>query len=246
MRRGQEAARALALELGLVEDADPAGGARLVLCARLRGAPEPIGEVRRYVGPGPVVEVLSVRLAVAALGLEVERLLAFAAADLPLPHLSLSLTRSQPPGTPGLRTVIVDLIPRVDLAVNLGHAEAVFRPLADARAQALVAEGARELAPGPLRAAIGSPWAALLQLEGGDEGPIDGLVDAYVEHWRGLVRGGLGAPALAVLHAPAAAERDRRLRAALADRRVEPLIGEVERLCDRPQAAALAALIAGS
>ncbi|MCA9617471.1 MAG: hypothetical protein KC731_00525 [Myxococcales bacterium] len=140
MRRGQEAARALALELGLVEDADPAGGARLVLCARLRGAPEPIGEVRRYVGPGPVVEVLSVRLAVAALGLEVERLLAFAAADLPLPHLSLSLTRSQPPGTPGLRTVIVDLIPRVDLAVNLGHAEAVFRPLADARAQALVAE----------------------------------------------------------------------------------------------------------
>lgn len=238
-------AAALAGRLGLRERCGDDGGAYLRLTSSVRGEPTTIGGLRRFVddrGEGGGVELLALRLALPLLGLEAERLYAFAPAASARPHLLLSATLSGVPGSPGIATVIADLAPRVELAVNPSYVEAVYAPLEPALAElerrAADDEGLALVELPRRRRASASPFAVAARLVG--DLAIERCVAPVVERWCALAE-----LRLADLHRPAPTERERRLRAALVEPRGDPLWAEVARLCEPAQAAAVTRVIVG-
>ncbi len=239
----------LAERLGLAEDLANDGSARLVLRSRLRGEPEAIGSLRRFIDRRSAVgvELLWLRVAVPMLGLDVERVFAWSPATSTIPHLVLGRATTGALGMPGLSTFTADLLPRVDLAVNAAYAKALYGPLeGEIAAYEHVLENpvtAVEVAPRLRR--IASPWALRSTSAGDGTGGAGGLIEVYVRRFVELCAVGRAALEVAGLHAPAPQVRDRRLRAGLSDPQSEPLWSEIDRLCGGPTASALAAWVRG-
>ncbi|MEZ4382959.1 MAG: hypothetical protein R3A79_16655 [Nannocystaceae bacterium] len=220
--------------------------AGVALTSRGRGAPAPIGGLRRFVGgdAGGAVELLALRLELPALGLYAERLYAFAPPASARPHLTLGLTRSGAPGSPGIAALVADLAPRVDLAVNPAYVAQVYAPLERALAELEATRAGDEalalIAPRRGQAAA-SPFALAARIvdgAGAGQGPVAACVEPFVDRWCALAEA-----RFVDLFAPAPAQRERRLRAALVEPRADPLFAELPRLCE--EAEAVVAAVAG-
>ena len=110
-----------------------------------------------------------------------------------MPHLAIEWTGS------GVDTddrvgVLVDLLPRIDLAVNLDYVDEVYGPLTDTFDEARRIDGAEISSVSPRRAIAMSPWRLSVSVPVDQVVALAPLVDRYVTRWLDVNSGGVGSP----------------------------------------------------
>ncbi|MEZ4382651.1 MAG: hypothetical protein R3A79_15040 [Nannocystaceae bacterium] len=192
-------------------------------------------------GGGPLDRLVVVEADAPGIGLEFAMVAAFAPSTGALPHLLVEVVAS-----PGGLTLFVDLCQRVDVGGELGWIDAAWTPLTAAHVAAFEAEGVAPAALNHRLRALLGPWTIAARCdEAALRGALGRSVDAYVEHWLGLVERGLPAAITADLDPAALAARDRRYRAALFSADVDPIWRRLEGLFGAEGAGALQSRLRG-
>ncbi|MFF2555295.1 hypothetical protein ACFVUS_30120 [Nocardia sp. NPDC058058] len=148
-------------------------------------SPEPVGRLRVLRG-GPIDKVVTVDLVVSQLGLDSHMIFAFTESDSAVPHFTLDAVHGGE-----YFAMHLDLIPRVDLAVNLEYLDEVFAPLSPLLDQAWELEGISQAAIGPRQRAMMSPWMVVCRASEDAFRALDGTVERYLDHWLSLVHKGV-------------------------------------------------------
>lgn len=91
-------------------------------------------------------------------------------------------------------TVLVDLLPRIDLAVNLGYVDEVYGPLTSTFSEARGIDGVHIVSLPPRRAIAMSPWRLSLSVPRDRIEELAPLIERYVGHWIDVNSGGVGSP----------------------------------------------------
>ena len=212
---------------GLAEVAGESGGPWLPLVCQAPMYEGSVGQVRVYRG-GPLFQVVTSDIVVPPIQLDSHMMFAFTPSDSAVPHFTLDSVRAG-----DHHAFHLDLIPRLDLGAHLAYMDACFTPLTQTfeRGQAMPGLSPAQLSP--RQYAIMSPWMLAKRATAEAFAAIDELVDAYLEHWLGLVAEGVPAAALEGADAAALIERDRRNKAIIFNREVDkvwdqitPLVGE--------------------
>ena len=211
---------------GLAQEAGENGGPWLPLNCQAPMYEGSVGQVRLYRG-GPLFQVVTSDIVVPPIQLDSHMMFAFTPSDSAVPHFTLDSVRAG-----DHHAFHLDLIPRLDLGAYLAYMDACFTPLTPTfeRGQAMPDLTPAQLSP--RQYAIMSPWMLAKRATAEAFAAIDELVDAYLEHWLGLVAGGVPAAALEGANAAALIERDRRNKAIIFNREVDkvwdqitPLVG---------------------
>ncbi|MFD3780597.1 hypothetical protein, partial [Streptomyces sp. NPDC058612] len=165
-----------------------------------------------------------ISLVVPAFGLDSHMVFAFGAPDAPLPHFTLDSVQAG-----GGYAFHLDLVPRVDLAVNPAYADGVYAPLTGSFARASEIPGLAPAAISPRQRSLMSPWMLVHRADEAALGAITPVAEHYLEHWLALTR---SFPADAAREAEEgdAPARDRKLREALFSREIDPVWSQVDRL----------------
>ena len=212
---------------GLAEVTGESGGPWLPLVCQAPMYEGSVGQVRLYRG-GPLFQVVTSDIVVPPIQLDSHMMFAFTPSDSAVPHFTLDSVRAG-----DHHAFHLDLIPRLDLGAHLAYMDACFTPLTPTfeRGQAMPGLSPAQLSP--RQYAIMSPWMLAKRATEEAFAAIDELVDAYLEHWLGLVAEGVPATALEGTDAAALIERDRRNKAIIFNREVDkvwdqitPLVGE--------------------
>ena len=212
---------------GLAEVAGENGGPWLPLVCQAPMYEGSVGQVRLYRG-GPLFQVVSSDIVVPPIQLDSHMMFAFTPSDSAVPHFTLDSVRAG-----DHHAFHLDLIPRLDLGAHLAYMDACFTPLTPAFERGQAMSGLSPAQLSPRQYAIMSPWMLAKRATAEAFAAIDELVDAYLEHWLGLVAAGVPAAALEGADAEALIERDRRNKAIIFNREVDkvwdqitPLVGE--------------------
>jgi hypothetical protein len=211
------------------------GGPLMTLVSQM--GPAPVGQVRVFTGD-VVDPLVTVSLAVPAIGLDSHMLFAFTRADSAVPHFTVDSVFAG-----GSYAFHLDLIPRVDLGASLAYMNAAYQPLSETCTAARGHDGLSPAALGPRQLALMSPWMLAHRADEAAFRTIDRFVDRYRDHWFALVEGGLPDDAMADVDPARLADRDRRNRAALFDPEVDPVWAQVGRLIGEPTAAEIRTLL---
>ncbi|MEV6072461.1 hypothetical protein AB0L82_38465 [Nocardia sp. NPDC052001] len=187
-------------------------------------SPEPVGRLRVLRG-GPIDKVVTVDLVVPQLGLDSHMIFAFTQSDSAVPHFTLDSVHGGE-----YFAMHLDLIPRVDLAVNLEYLDEVFAPLSPLLDQAWDIDGMSQAAIGPRQRAMMSPWMVVCRASEDAFRALDGTVERYLDHWLSLVHKGVPE-----VDADLAA-RDLANRANLFSPEVDPVWARVSALLGEEQA----------
>ncbi|MFB8005772.1 hypothetical protein [Nocardia sp. NPDC056000] len=187
-------------------------------------SPEPVGRLRVLRG-GPIDKVVTVDLVVPQLGLDSHMIFAFTESDSAVPHFTLDSVHGGE-----YFAMHLDLIPRVDLAVNLEYLDEVFAPLSPLLDQAWDIDGMSQAAIGPRQRAMMSPWMVVCRASEDAFRALDGTVERYLDHWLSLVHKGVP-DVVADL-----AARDLANRANLFSPEVDPVWARVSALLGEEQA----------
>jgi hypothetical protein len=189
-----------------------------------------VGHLRVLAG-APVHKLVTITLTVPAIGLDSHMIFAFTAPGSLVPHFTLDSVQS-PAGPPGpdaplMHAFHLDLIPRVDLAADLAHVDAVYAPLTSAWERAQTIAG---LSPAHLSRrqwALMSPWMLANRADEDAFVAVGEIVDTYLDHWFALCVDGV----TDTRPVPGdTAARDRAHRAALFDPAVDPVWHQVARI----------------
>ena len=181
-----------------------------------------VGELRVFHGE-KVAKLVYISMTVAQFGLDSHMIFAFTPPTSAVPHFTLDSVMN---GEDNF-AFHLDLIPRVDLGANLDYLFNVFSDL-DAHFEATgKIEGLTPTRLGPTQYAIMSPWMLAYRANTSAFAAINEPVNAYLEHWFGLLENGVGD-----LHFDneALAERDRLNRAAIFNPKVDRVWAQVDRL----------------
>lgn len=212
---------------GLAEVAGENGGPWLPLVCQAPMYEGSVGQVRLYRG-GPLFQVVTSDIVVPPIQLDSHMMFAFTPSDSAVPHFTLDSVRAG-----DHHAFHLDLIPRLDLGAHLAYMDACFTPLTPTFDQGQAMPGLTPAQLSPRQYAIMSPWMLAKRATAEAFVAIDELVDAYLEHWLGLVAAGVPAAALEGADAAALIERDRRNKAIIFNREVDkvwdqitPLVGE--------------------
>ncbi|MFB7719729.1 hypothetical protein [Nocardia sp. NPDC056100] len=187
-------------------------------------SPDPVGRLRVLRG-GPIDKVVTVDLVVPQLGLDSHMIFAFTESDSAVPHFTLDSVHGGE-----YFAMHLDLIPRVDLAVNLEYLDEVFAPLSPLLDQAWDIDGMSQAAIGPRQRAMMSPWMVVCRASEDAFRALDGTVERYLDHWLSLVHKGVP-DVVAEL-----AARDLANRANLFSPEVDPVWARVSALLGAEQA----------
>lgn len=184
-------------------------------------SPAPVGALRLFQGE-QVRKMVYIGLTVPPIGLDSHMIFAFTAPESPVPHFTLDSVLAGP-----YFAFHLDLIPRADLGANLPYLNAAFSPLTPIFEEAKKIEGLTPAQLGPVQYALMSPWMLAYRASESAFAQIQAPVDAYLEHWFGLVERGIPPEAT-----PSGdfAQRDRLNRAAIFDPSVDKVWAQVARL----------------
>jgi len=183
--------------------------------------PQPLGACRLFTGER-VRKMVYIGLTFPPAGLDSHMIFAFTPPDSLTPHFTLDSVLAGPHFAFHL-----DLIPRVDLGANLAYLNAVFQPLTAELDAARKIEGLTPAHLSPRQYALMSPWMLAYRATESAFAQIDGAVNAYLEHWFGVVENGVNAP---VSDGLPPAERDRLNRAAIFNPEVDPVWAQIDRM----------------
>lgn len=173
---------------------------------------------------------------------QIDLLYAFSPSNNLAPHLGLEWSRVADVDGDGSTQlwILVDLLPRLDLAVNPGYIDEVYEPLTPILADAWTIPGA-ELVRIPARRGVGfSPWRFSAAAPESESAALDTIVDRYVDHWMAIVSGGVGASVDPLASDPARlVQHDRYHREGIFDEMSTPHWMRVNRLLGQNDAAEL-------
>lgn len=200
-------------------------------------SPAPVGQVRLFSG-GPIHKMVYIGMSVPLIGLDSHMLFAFTAPDSPLPHFTLDSVLAGPHFAFHL-----DLIPRVDLGANLAYIDEVLQPLTGLVESAREIEGLTRAHLSPRQLAIMSPWMLAYRATEDAFVSIDGHVERYLDHWFGVVEGGISAETVQSLDNHNFAQRDQRNRNAIFNPEVDPVWAQVTRLVGAETSATMRELL---
>lgn len=216
----------LVTRLALREETGPGGGPWLPLTSHAPMAQGPVGDVRVFRGTR-IAQLVSCTIVVPAIGLDSHMLFAFTDTEGAVPHFTLDSVKSGPG-----YAFHLDLIPRVDLAVNLPYMDEVFAPLSAAFKAAREFPGLTPAQLDPRQYAVMSPWMFVSRADEPAFRRTFDTVDAYLEHWFKVLDGGISPAALGGTTPGERAARDAAHRAILFSPEVDkvwnqitPLIG---------------------
>lgn len=185
-------------------------------------SPQPVGVLRTWTGGKGVAKAVYCGLAVEAIGLDSHMVFAFTDSDSLVPHFTLDSVFGQ-----GSHAFHLDLIPRAELASNLGYIDRVFTPLTPVFEDVQSRAGLSAAAIGPRQRAMMSPWMCVNRATDEAFLGMTEVVAAYRDHWFALLDEGVAAELAAPVDLKS---RDERNRAALFSRDVDPVWNTIERL----------------
>jgi len=155
---------------------------------------------------------------------------AFTNKESAVPHFTLDSIYTMMPGMPApVLAFHLDMIPRVDIGARLGYMNAVYGgSVSEAQAEAKKNEGFTPAALNSFQLGVMSPWmmASRATPEAFDTIPSQ----VYLERWFKLVDEGIPADALDGLTGADFADRDKRNRAVLFSKEVDPVWEQIERV----------------
>lgn len=184
----------------------------------------PVGALRCWVGE-PLHQVVSISIAVPAIGMDSHMMFAFTRPGSAVPHFTVDSVK-----TPQFYAYHLDLIPRVDLGENLAYIDAALAPVTEAFKAAKAIEGTELAHLAPRQLALMSPWLLAFRASEAAFKQLNGPVGAYLEHWLKLVEHGLPPEAMAVVDPAHLPVRDARNKAFIFDPQVDPVWAQVDRL----------------
>lgn len=223
---------------GLAEVTGADGGPFLELVSSaFPGGQAPVGEARVFRGD-KVAKVVYVGLAVPQIGLDSHMVFAFSPDDVAIPHFTLDSVQGQ-----GTYAFHLDLIPRVDLGTHLTYLDWAHTPLDATYEEVSARPGLMKTAIGPRQFAMMSPWMLVHRAEDEAFRGINGAVEAYLDHWFGLVESGVPAEVAADVADTDLATRDQRNRANVFSPDVDKVWAQVERLIGPEQTEAVRGLL---
>ena len=211
-----------------------AGGDFLPLKAESFGGAD-VGGMRVWDGgDGPIKKMVYIGIAVDAIGMDSHMIFAFTQPDSLIPNFTLDSVFSTLP--PGMDPIMpeggetyafhLDLIPSVDLGINLPYMEKCFIPLTETQTACREYEGIIPALLSSAQNAIMSPW---MLAQRADTNAYNGIVfkstEAYLNHWFDLVDNGLGDIDVV---AGDPADRERRNRALIFSRELDPVWKKID------------------
>jgi len=108
-----------------------------------------------------------------------------------IPHLSIEWSGYAVDGVDRVG-VLVDLLPRIDLAVNLDYVDEVYGPMTGTFDEARGIDGVEIESVPPRRAIAMSPWRLSVSVPVDQVVALAPLVDQYVTRWLAVNSGGVG------------------------------------------------------
>lgn len=195
--------------------------------------PAPVGSCRLFTG-GAVAKLVYIGLTVPFIQLDSHMLFAFTAPDSAVPHFTLDSVFG------GEHFAFhLDLIPRVDLGVNLAYINTALQPLTEEFQAVKQIEGLSPAHLSPRQYALMSPWMLAYRANETAFAAIEKSVNVYLDHWFRLAEQGVTTD----ISAAALAERDRRNRAILFSPEVDPVWEKVDRLVGAEMSARLRGIL---
>ncbi len=185
--------------LGLTEIVAEDGGPSMQLVAPAFGNVD-VGCLREWRAENGVSRVVYTGISVDAIGLDSHMLFAFADHESLVPTFTLdSVFTNMPPGADpnfpdggAMYSFHLDLVPRCDLGVNHRYSQQVYEPLTESRRRVLDADGVYAAELTPMQQSIMSPWMLAQRVTpAAYEQDVFPAVDEYLDHWLGLVAGGI-------------------------------------------------------
>ena len=183
-------------------------------------APEPVGAARLFRG-GEGERLIYIGLTVPMIRLDSHMLFCFTDPKSTVPHFTVDAVAAG-----DHYAFHLDLIPRVDLAVNLEYMHAYYTALSPLYKEARAIEGLSPAELSPLQYAVMSPWMLAHRATPAAMDMVGLTVSRYLEHWLGL----FARDYKTSLSGEQLAGRDLAHRGILFSREVDPVWGQVERL----------------
>lgn len=167
----------LVTRLSLSEVLAADGGPWLPLMSYAPMAQGQIGQVRIFKGAA-LSQLVSCTIVVPAIGLDSHMLFAFTDTEGAVPHFTVDSVRN------GADYAFhLDLIPRLDLAVELAYMDEVFAPLSEQFKQHRELPGLKPAQIDPRQYAVMSPWMLVNRADETAFRSTFAAVDAYLTHW---------------------------------------------------------------
>lgn len=228
--------------LGLTEQTADDGGAFRTLTSPM--VPDgSVGSQRVWRRDG-VCDLVYVGLTVPMIGLDSHMLFAFTPPGSAVPHFTLDSVAGGGEQDRAEFAFHLDLIPKMDLGAHLGYLDHCFGPLTDLLERGEQIDGLTPARLSPRQYAVMSAWMFVHRADEAAFRSIAEIVDAYRDHWFGLVEAGVPDALLDGTTTEALAERDRRNRSIVFDPDVDPVWGRVARLLGDEQAETVRAVLA--
>lgn len=202
-----------------------------------------VGGVRTLLGP-EVDKAVALDLTVAD-GDEPSALswfYAFARTTALVPHLAVEWSEhGSTESDEGPRVgLLIDLLPRLDLAVNVAYVDEVYVPITEVLESGWEIDGVRAARIRRRRAICFSPWLFSVTAPLSEIDALQQVVDRCVDHWIAVTSGGVSAPVDPVANDPTKlVQHDRFHRNALFDEASDPRWDRIYRLLGPNDAAEL-------
>jgi len=200
-------------------------------------APHPVGSARLFHGAGGE-QMVYIGLSVPMIKLDSHMVFCFTAATSPVPHFTIDAVHAG-----DHYAFHLDLIPRVDLGVNLDYMREVYQPLTATHKAAQSIPGLSPAHLSPTQLAVMSPWMLAHRADEGAMDAVGQVCSDYLSHWLSLHKAGLSSGAN--VHGQSPSERDRIHRGVLFNREVDPVWLQVDRLLGREGSEDLRAMLLG-
>lgn len=200
-------------------------------------SPHPVGAARLFHGAGGE-QLVYIGLTVPMIQLDSHMLFCFTAASSLVPHFTVDAVHAG-----DHYAFHLDLIPRVDLGVNLDYMREVYQPLTATHKSAQAIPGLSPAHLSPTQLAVMSPWMLAHRADVGAMDAVGQVCSEYLGHWLRLQKTGLSSGAK--VHGQTPSERDLVHRGVLFNREVDPVWQQVDRLLGSDSSEELRAMLLG-
>lgn len=223
--------------LGLTEVQADGGGPILPLISQVPMVQGQLGQIRVFKGDG-ITKLLSCTIVVPPIGLDSHMLFAFTDTESGVPHFTVDSVRNGED-----YAFHLDLIPRLDLAVELAYMDEVFSPLTEEFNKHGELPGLSKAQLDPRQYAVMSPWMLVNRADEAAFTATFDSVNAYLEHWFAVLDNGVSDKALGDTTPEQRASRDETHRSVLFNPDVDKVWGQITPLIGAGSAEKIIAML---
>lgn len=190
-----------------------------------------------FTGKG-IHRIVAVSITVPAIGLDSHMIFAFTPASSGVPHFTVDSVQA------GEHMAFhLDLIPRLDLAVNLAYMDWAYGGLTETFTASTAIEGLTAAQITPRQRAVMSPWMIVNRATPEAFSHVEPLVLTYLNHWLGLLDAGTPDALGTATDGQILAQRDKANRAVIFDPDVDKVWNQIRGLIGHDAVEAIRALL---